>query len=343
MLSCRTWRGRVGTTQALALLPGAPISHKREKCLDKFPFTGILVLRLLEEDEPYTLVAVWIHGDADCLQTMQEGAIMTTMLRNVGLCGLVVWLSFMACSGMPVHAEERKTITFADLVYPPFFFDDGTGATPDMLTAIFDQMGYDVIVEVYPFARAIAMVNAGQRQAILCFPGQTDPERTVASKPLFYSSNVFIYKKSQFPDGISFQTLSDLAGYRVGNLIGSTRFERLFEEHGLVVDLASSDTFNLKKLDSGRVDLVMTVHLMGRALLESTFPADRLDEFAFTAPFEILPNVINFSTTYPGNAALIEEFTQTIEDIDLAEILHTSYGKYFLDGQVPPYFITGTP
>jgi ABC-type amino acid transport substrate-binding protein len=209
-----------------------------------------------------------------------------------------------------------------------------------MLAELFDRMGYDIKIEIYPFARAIKMVNDGERQAIFCFPGQTDPRVTVATIPLYYASNVFIYKKSRFPEGVNFKTLSDLKGYKAGNLIGSQRWTKLLEEAGLKVTHVSSDEFNLRKLDAERIDFVPAIYLTARALLELHFPG-REDGFGFTQPFEFSPVPIYFSTTYPGNQEIIDDVNKKLESADLYDILQKHYGKYFPNGRVPHYTATG--
>lgn len=265
---------------------------------------------------------------------------MKSVLTIVFIATVIVLSQNMIFGDVLIAQSQRKTVTFADLVYPPFFFKDGTGSAVNMLTELFDRMGYDVKIEVYPFARAIKMVNDGERQAIFCFPGQTDPRVTVATVPLYYASNVFIYKKSRFPEGVNFKTLSDLRGYNAGNLIGSHRWTKLFEGAGLKVAHVSSDEFNMKKLDAERIDVVPAIYLTARALLELYFPG-REDAFGLTQPFEFSPIPIYFSTASPGNQEMIDDVNKKLESIDLYPILQKHYGKYFPNGKVPRYTATG--
>jgi len=150
---------------------------------------------------------------------------------------------------------ERKAIRIACVEYPPFTLKDGTGASADMLNELFDKMGYNISIEVYPLGRVISMVNKGEIEAARLFP-QTDPKVTVAI-PIQYSSAVFVYKKSMFPSGINFKTLSDLQQYRIGALSNSKWTVKLLEEGaGLQLDFAPGNDLNLKKIYLERIHLL---------------------------------------------------------------------------------------
>ena len=167
--------------------------------------------------------------------------------------------------------SERKTIRIACVEYPPFTLKDGTGASVDMLTELFDKMGYAITIMVYPLGRVIRLVNEGKIEAARLFP-QTDPEVTVAI-PIQYSSVVFMYKKSRFPEGFKFNSFSELRGFKIGALSNSNWSIKLFQEiAGLKLDFAPSNKMNIRKLYRGRIDLLPIIHLTALSLMESFFP-----------------------------------------------------------------------
>jgi len=234
---------------------------------------------------------------------------------------------------------ERKAIRIACVEYPPFTLKDGTGASADMLNELFDKMGYNISIEVYPLGRVISMVNKGEIEAARLFP-QTDPKVTVAI-PIQYSSAVFVYKKSMFPSGINFKTLSDLQQYRIGALSNSKWTVKLLEEGaGLQLDFAPANDLNLKKIYLERIHLLPLIHITALSLIESVFP-NKQEEFGLTKSFNVTPVCLIFSTKYPGNHKIINDVKKHLTKIDMHDILQKHFGKYFAGGIIPPYMVTG--
>jgi hypothetical protein len=79
--------------------------------------------------------------------------IMWEKGQNVHTIILIVFLVTFSINEIVNTCSHRKTVTFAGLVYPSFFYPDGSGVATNMLADLFDQMGYDTEVEVLPFAR----------------------------------------------------------------------------------------------------------------------------------------------------------------------------------------------
>jgi polar amino acid transport system substrate-binding protein len=261
-------------------------------------------------------------------------------IKKTFLIGILFAVSVSIVLSEDLFARsERKTIRIATVEYPPSFLKDGTGVAADMLTELFDKMGYDIAIKIYPLGRTIHMVNEGDIECVFLFP-QTDPEVTVPI-PLYYSSTVFVYKKSRFPDGVSYNTLSDLGGYRIGALTNSKWSVKLLQEGaGLKLDFAPSNDMNMKKLYVERIDLLPLTHMIAQSLIESVLP-DKKEEFGLSAPFGITPVCLIFSTKYPGNQNIIDDVRRKVAEIDIRDILQKHFGKYFQEGIIPLYMMTG--
>lgn len=251
---------------------------------------------------------------------------------------LAVSLGVVLSGDLPARSE-RKTIRIATVEYPPSFLKNGTGAGADMLTELLDKMGYDIAIKLYPLGRVINMVNSGEIECAFLFP-QTAPKVTVPI-PLYYSSTVFIYKKSRFPDGVSFNTLSDLKSYKIGALTNSKWMIKLLQEDaGLKLDFAPGNDMNMKKLYAERIDLLPSTHISAMSLIELVFP-DKKEEFGLTKPFGITSVCLIFSTKYPGNQNIIDDVKRKFAETDMRDILQRHFGKYFPKGIIPPYMLTG--
>lgn len=258
--------------------------------------------------------------------------VLIAILLAVGVC-------IVLSEDLLAQSERRKTIRIATVEYPPSFRKNGTGVAADMLTELLDKMGYDIAIELYPLGRAINMVNRGEIASVFLFP-QTDPEVTV-SIPIYYSSTVFVYKKSRFPDGVTFNTLSELRDYKIGALTNSEWSIKLLQEGaGLKLDFAPGNDMNMKKLYAERIDLLPLSHTIALSLIESVFP-DKKEEFGMTKPFGITSVCLIFSKKYHGNQNVIDDVKKKLANIDMRDILQKHFGKYFQKGIIPPYMLTG--
>ena len=258
--------------------------------------------------------------------------VLIAILLAVGVC-------IVLSEDLLAQSERRKTIRIATVEYPPSFRKNGTGVAADMLTELLDKMGYDIAIELYPLGRAINMVNRGEIASVFLFP-QTDPEVTV-SIPIYYSSTVFVYKKSRFPDGVTFNTLSELRDCKIGALTNSEWSIKLLQEGaGLKLDFAPGNDMNMKKLYAERIDLLPLSHTIALSLIESVFP-DKKEEFGMTKPFGITSVCLIFSKKYHGNQNVIDDVKKKLANIDMRDILQKHFGKYFPKGIIPPYMLTG--
>ncbi|MGE0086653.1 MAG: substrate-binding periplasmic protein [Desulfococcaceae bacterium] len=261
-------------------------------------------------------------------------------IKKTVVIGLLLVVSVSIALSEDLFAgSERKTIRIATVEYPPSFLKDGTGTAADMLTELFDKMGYDIAIKIYPLGRAMQMVNNGDIECAFLFP-QTSPEATVTI-PIYYSSMVFVYKKSRFPDGVSFNTLSGLGDYRIGALTNSKWTIKLLQEGaGLKLDFAPGNDLNIKKLDAERIDLLPLSHMIAMSLIESVFP-DKKEEFGLTKPFGITSVCLIFSIKYPGNQNIIDDVRKKVAETDMRAVLQKHFGKYFQEGIIPSYMVTG--
>ena len=251
----------------------------------------------------------------------------------LAVCLSVIWTEDVFAG------SERKTIRIASLEHSPVFFKNGTGAGTDMLTELLDKMGYDIVIELYPLGRAINMVNAGEIECAFLYP-QTDLTVTVPIT-IYYSAINFVYKKSRFPDGVSYNELSDLRSYKIGALTNSKWSIKLLQEGaGLKLDFAPTYEQNIRKLYAERIDFLPLVDVTFLPLLESVFP-DKIEEFEQTEPFSITSYCLIFSKKYPGNNTVIDDVRRKLAEIDMRDILQKHYGKYFQKGIIPPYMVTG--
>jgi polar amino acid transport system substrate-binding protein len=187
-------------------------------------------------------------------------------------------IGLLAMAAVLVHADDApRTLQMTIGDYPPY-----TGlALPHhgILTAVviaaFDRAGIHVNLVETPNNRAITGVQMGLYDG--SFGWARTPER---EKSMYYSDEVMPLRMvfcQQRDKQYHWQTLSDLAPWRVGVTIGdfySDEFQALIDSGRLKVDAATSDMINLHKLAAGRIDLFPVAVETGNYLIHSELDKD---------------------------------------------------------------------
>ncbi|WP_213997139.1 transporter substrate-binding domain-containing protein [Arsukibacterium sp.] len=182
--------------------------------------------------------------------------------QGVRLLLLIGLASFTAA------ASERGALraVVSDSNTPPYaIFDDSgrlsAGLSKDILDALALVSQLDIQYLDLPRARIESWLESGQAD-IACFLNPdwvAEPSQYFWSPPLFATQQLFIRRADSPP----INALPDLAGKRVGTTRGFTypELEQVFALGDVIRDDAHSLQSNLKRLEQGRLDVVMSVDL----------------------------------------------------------------------------------
>jgi polar amino acid transport system substrate-binding protein len=170
-------------------------------------------------------------------------------LRHLLLAAVLTW------SASPAMAQD--TITFTTEDYPPYnFVENGAykGVGYDQVMIILKETGIDHTVELMPWARAYAMA---QSEAMTCvFTTAHTPERDQQFKwvqPLGHDRNIMAKKAGS---AVHASNIDEARAYRVGTQRDDYT-QTFLEKNGFEkIDLAASLDLTLKKLESGRIDMI---------------------------------------------------------------------------------------
>ncbi|MDX1677462.1 transporter substrate-binding domain-containing protein [Arsukibacterium sp.] len=188
---------------------------------------------------------------------------MVKMLRQGfgRLCLLFVITSTAAASEITML---RAVVS--DSNTPPYAIFDESGAlsaglSKDILDALSQVSQLNIQYLDLPRARIESWLETGQAD-IACFLNPdwvAEPSLYLWSPPLFATQQLFIRRADSPP----IKGLADLAGKRVGTTRGFTypELEQVFALGDVIRDDANSLQRNLKRLEQGRLDVVMSVDL----------------------------------------------------------------------------------
>jgi len=176
---------------------------------------------------------------------------------------LFAWLSvlILLLAGQPAAAEPY-TLTTEN--YPPYNMEDHdgniTGVSTDIVTELFRRAELEFEIELLPWQRAYHSALVKSQHGV--FSTSRTSERETLFKwvgPLIRNHWVLLAKPEIAKQ---LNSLEDARNFRIGGYRGDATAIFL-ANRGFELDLASRDNVNALKLDSGRIDLWATGHLLG--------------------------------------------------------------------------------
>jgi polar amino acid transport system substrate-binding protein len=135
-----------------------------------------------------------------------------------------------------------------------------TGYSTEVVTQAFALADIPYHIDVFPWRRAYRNAITNSRSCV--FSTARIPAREASFKwigPLLKTEWV-AFDRSASP--VKLSTIVDLKRYRIGSYGGSAQ-STLLRENGIAIDEALEDSFNLKKLLTGRIDYWVTLRPMG--------------------------------------------------------------------------------
>lgn len=179
---------------------------------------------------------------------------------SVLVCALWPWSS---------QAQTELLINF-DAANPPFMYgssNQAEGLYPELIGAVFHQMGRPVSLAAKPWKRALGELDLGIAGVGGIYKTEDRLKKYDFSEPLFVERIVVYYNHDK---AVNYRMLSDLYGKRVGILLGwsyGDKFDNARKAGKIIVEEVYADTQNFDKLVQGRVDAVLAIEQVGSSLM----------------------------------------------------------------------------
>ena len=222
----------------------------------------------------------------------------------------------------PLTASLAEPLHFVTEEYAPFnFTKDGkiTGISVDQVTAIAKAAGIDYTLEIMPWARAFAM--AQNRPMHCVFTTGYNRERAkkfVWVNPLLKDEMVLLKRKDGSKGPAS---MKEALGMKVGSQRGDFAVEALDDLGFKDIDLAADIDLSVRKLVSGRIDLMPTSIKTYENLVQQGQPVEK----AMLMSGQIYGLACNMQTP----AAIIERLQAELDKLILSgeqDRIFTAYG-----------------
>lgn len=229
-------------------------------------------------------------------------------------------------------AFTEDTVPLATGEWPPYTSEhiEGYGVCTELVSAIVQEMGLTPKYGFYPWKRAEEMVRNGD--VLGAFPYAITEERQQEfdfSEMILQNKTLFFYQKAHLPQPPTWNTFEDLRAYKIGGILGAS-YVPAFEKAGLNIELVTSEEQNVKKLESNRIELMITDEAVGWQLIQQLFPTER-DRFAtLDKPVNTGNSHLMISRAFPNHSQLQAQFNQALQRIKENGKYHAIFAKYGL-------------
>lgn len=170
---------------------------------------------------------------------------------------------FMLTSVSLSHAGSHAVRVSADPWEAFIIGNEGESPTggygPEITKEIFKRLGIEYEIMIYPYERCLLQMQSGERDMLLLVKKTPEREKYMLYSVAAVSDPQLLYYSTNVVGNFEINHWSELKGYTVGgiNSFNYGEFGKYIEEIGTTFDLVDTDTQNLKKLLSGRVDFII--------------------------------------------------------------------------------------
>jgi len=260
------------------------------------------------------------------------------MSNNAVLTLSLVWimLSSVAMAKAPLLPEpEPHIIYLASLEWPPFTgqeLPDG-GRTAILVKRIFNQMGYQVVIDFLPWSRAVKQTTGREPQYLAYFPEYPLQHDELKLSGCIGYSHVGLAEHSAAPVKIS--SSADLQHYRLGvvqDYVNTIAIDQMIRNRMLNVETSLTDKQNLLRLAYQRLDAAVIDYDVMQHLLRTESelkPFKHLLQFN-TAEYELKTLHMAVNIHHP-DAGLLVEFDRHLSRLALQSQASTEMPKQPLD------------
>lgn len=241
--------------------------------------------------------------------------------------GFYILLLVALCFG-DNKVPEKVVIATDD--YEPYtlYRDSGTGVILEIIRESFAQVNVTVEFSFMPWKRCEQSVNDGKVFAATpYFKTELRLTKYDFSEPIILSRNVFFYNKESFPDGFTWNELSDFKDYNMGGVIGYWYLEA-FKKAELKVSTVPTDLQMIKMILHKRIDFCVVDEITGRRLISTHLNGDSVSFGILEKPESFDSFHLLISRNYPGAKELTKKFNKGLRLLKKSGEYHKILRRY---------------
>lgn len=232
------------------------------------------------------------------------------MKAKIAAFGTVAGL-LLAIAAATADAAQHVTLGVEDDA-APWSYANGSGYANDLVKAAYAAAGWQVTLQVLPYARCKAMAMSGKLAG--CFSASKTPE--LEQRMLFPKNPVFVaHFMLAIPSGSNppdCDTNDWGRGWRIDTVNGyeyPPRIEYLKSRPDLTALTSNSESLSLRKLAQHRIDAaIVTIDTVKRLDLLLNMAGVAPNSVATSCDLGSMPAYVMFSASHPQGQAALQAF-----------------------------------
>lgn len=213
--------------------------------------------------------------------------------------------------GGPLVAEEISLVTGEFAPYSGQNLPSG-GMLTELVTGIFQQLGYPVQVAYLPWKRGYQATLAGKFTATFPYSFSSErAEQMLYSDPLLSNTvHLFVHVAAR----LQYREMSDLRGARLCSALGYNLFpliEEALAQHLIELITVREMDSCVRMMESRRADGIFLSEQAGWNLIESV-AGTRANYQMLSKPIHEVREYLLIAKTYPGAEQLLQYFNQAL-------------------------------
>ncbi len=242
-------------------------------------------------------------------------------MKNI-IVGMFLWCV------IATSAFAEKTLHVITDPWPPYIIDENrqqAGFEYQVMQEVLQQLGYSMSYQSYPWRRAIVMMKTQQADAILGIFKSDEREAYLwfPDTAFVETAYVFFVRNDQ---PFNYMGLKSLTGKRIGIIRGYYYTDEFDTATNFEKDPVPSLKQNLKKLVSGRIDLVIDNRDVGLYVAKQLGLVGQIEVVTtpLTAP---QPHYVAFAKK-PGYKELTQRFSEALHAFKQTERYQEILNQY---------------
>ncbi|KAA1176023.1 amino acid ABC transporter substrate-binding protein [Marinobacter salinexigens] len=206
----------------------------------------------------------------------------------------------------PANANDHSTYRFCEVAWPPYTMGKaGHSPTEGIAVALFRELeyrtGFTFELMLAPWKRCLHWAKVGEFDGVMLLTHNLERAQYLVFPDPVHRAAKLIWSRRNGELDRSFASFEDFQGLRIGTVSGvnyGKAFDDAVENHHLTIDTGPDLISNLKRLDLGRVDIVVATQLTGEYALKDHPDLRARLEYA-AGPFTTDPIFIGLSAVSP--------------------------------------------
>jgi polar amino acid transport system substrate-binding protein len=224
-------------------------------------------------------------------------------------------------------AAETK-LTLGTVNWEPYYGEnlENGGVLSAVAKAAFKKVGYEIEIQFMDWNRAVGLTKAGKLDGLFgCYYTEERTKVMNISDSIGEAEMVLFSRKGA---NITFKSLEDLKPYKIGIMRGQVYTKEFDAADFLKKELADKFEVNIKKLLSGRIDLILESKVVLQDFINRNFSQDIAKIEALSPALQSNSIHIGFSKKIDVNDKIVADFNKGLQQIKDEGIYDEIIKKY---------------